>query len=347
MKKALITGITGQDGSYLAELLLSKKYIVHGIKRRSSLINTKRIDHIFEEKQKKNKRFYLHYGDLTDTSNLINLVNKIKPNEIYNLGAQSHVSVSFETPEYTANTDALGTLRLLEAIKILKLDKHTKLYQASTSEIFGTTNKFPIKLNTPFEPVSPYGTSKLFSYWIIKNYRHAYNLYACNGILFNHESPRRGENFITRKVTRSVAKHFYKSNHILYIGNLEAKRDWGHAKDFVEGMWRILQQSKPGDYLLSTGKSYSVRKLVETAYSIIGIKIKWKGKGINEIGINIKNKKTLVKIDKNYFRPNEINKLEGDTKDALKRLKWKPKITFNQLIKEMVLSDINELKKDY
>tara|TARA_E500000178_G_scaffold350597_1_gene409894 strand:- start:375 stop:1418 length:1044 start_codon:yes stop_codon:yes gene_type:complete len=345
MKKALITGITGQDGSYLAELLLSKNYLVYGIKRRSSLINTKRIDHIFEEIQKKNKKFHLFYGDLTDTSNLINLVNKIKPDEIYNLGAQSHVSVSFETPEYTANTDALGTLRLLEAIRILNLNNKTRIYQASTSEIFGTTKKFPITIDTPFKPVSPYGTSKLFSYWITKNYRDAYKIYACNGILFNHESPRRGENFITRKVTRSVAKYHYNSNHILYIGNLEAKRDWGHAKDFVEGMWKILQQKKPGDYVLSTGKSYSVRQLIEIAYLVIDIKIKWIGKGMNEVGINVKNNKKLIKIDKNYFRPNEINKLEGDTKDAFKRLKWKPKIKFRELIKEMVLSDINELKK--
>jgi GDPmannose 4,6-dehydratase len=346
MKKALITGITGQDGSYLAEFLLSKKYAVYGIKRRSSLINTKRIDHIFEEIQKKNKKFHLFYGDLTDTSNLINLVNKIKPDEIYNLGAQSHVSVSFETPEYTANTDAIGTLRLLEAIRILNLNNKTKFYQASTSEIFGKTTNFPIKIKTPFKPVSPYGTSKLFSYWIVRNYRDAYNIHASNGILFNHESPRRGENFITRKVTRSAAKHFHKSSHILYVGNLEAKRDWGHAKDFVRGMWNILQQKNSSDYLLSTGKSYSVRELIEIAYKVIGIDIKWTGKNIKETGFDTKNNKTLIKIDKNYFRPNEIDKLEGDTTDAYKRLKWKPKISFREMIKEMVLSDINEFKKN-
>ena len=308
MKSAIITGVTGQDGSYLAELLLSKGYIVHGIKRRSSLINTKRIDHIFETIQKKNRSFYLHYGDLTDTSNLFNLINKIKPHEIYNLGAQSHVSVSFETPEYTANTDAMGTLRILEAIRSLGLVGKTKLYQASTSEIFGQTNKFPIKLNSPFSPVSPYGTSKLFSYWIINNYRKAYNIFASNGILFNHESPRRGENFITRKVTRAVAKIFHGYNEVLYIGNLNAERDWGHAKDFVIGMHKILQQKEPNDFLLSTGRSYSVKKLVEVAYLCIGIKIKWDGKGIKEVGIDQKTKKILIKIDKNYFRPNEIDK---------------------------------------
>ncbi len=344
MKKALISGVTGQDGSYLAEFLLKKGYEVYGIKRRSSSINTKRIDHIFEEIQKKNKKFYLFYGDLTDTSNLFNLINKIKPEEIYNLGAQSHVSVSFETPEYTANTDAIGTLRLLEAIRTLNLSSKTKLYQASTSEIFGTKNKFPIKLKDSFNPVSPYGTSKLFSYWIIKNYRTAYNIFASNGILFNHESPRRGENFITRKVTMSVAKHYYNSNHILYIGNLNAERDWGHAKDFVEGMWKILQQKSAGDYLLSTGKSYSIRKLIETAYSFINKKIIWSGKGENEKGIDSATRKILIKVDKHYFRPNEIDKLKGDVLDSKKRLKWTAKVKFKKLIKEMVLQDIKELK---
>ena len=344
MKKALISGITGQDGSYLAELLLNKGYKVYGIKRRSSLINTQRIDHIFEEIQKKNKKFYLYYGDLTDTSNLFNLVNNIKPDEIYNLGAQSHVSVSFETPEYTANTDALGTLRLLEAIRILKLNKKTKFYQASTSEIFGIKNKFPIKLTDEFNPVSPYGTSKLFSYWIVKNYRSAYKIFASNGILFNHESPRRGENFITRKVTRSAAKYYMNKNHILYVGNLYAERDWGHAKDFVYGMWKILQQKEPSDFLLSTGKTYSVKTLIEISYSFVGVRIKWKGVGVNEIGIDTKTKKIIVKIDKNYFRPNEIDKLKGDTTDAKKRLNWTTKIKFKELIKEMVLQDIENLK---
>ena len=344
MKKALITGVTGQDGSYLSELLLSKGYEVHGIKRRASSINTKRIDHIFEKIQKKNRSFFLHYGDLTDTSNLFNLINRIKPDEIYNLGAQSHVSVSFETPEYTANTDAIGTLRILEAIRSLNLIKKTKLYQASTSEIFGQTDKFPITIDTPFCPVSPYGTSKLFSYWIINNYRRAYNIYASNGILFNHESPRRGENFITRKVTRAVAKIYKGHDEILYIGNLNAERDWGHAKDFVIGMHKILQQKKPSDFLLSTGKSYSVRTLIEIAFLSIKIKIRWLGTDVKEIGIDSKTKKTLVKIDKKYFRPNEIDKLKGDTKDALKRLKWESKITFKNLIEEMVLNDIKEIK---
>ena len=345
MKKAIITGVTGQDGSYLTELLISKGYIVHGIKRRSSLINTQRIDHLFQEIQKKNKTLHLHYGDLTDTSNLFNLINKIKPDEIYNLGAQSHVSVSFETPEYTANTDAIGTLRLLESIRILNLQKKTKFYQASTSEIFGKTDSFPIKLKNEFKPVSPYGTSKLFSYWIINNYRNAYNIFASNGILFNHESPRRGENFITRKVTISVAKHYHGSKHTLYIGNLNAERDWGHAKDYVLGMWKVLQQNQPGDYLLASGKSYTVRKLIEVAYKNINVNIKWIGRGIKEIGIDENTKKILIKIDKNYFRPNEIDKLRGETKDAYDRLKWKTKINFKDLIKEMVESDINKISK--
>ncbi len=346
-KVALITGITGQDGSYLAELLLEKGYQVHGMKRRSSSFNTTRIDHLYQDPHENEPNFFLHYGDLIDSTNIMKLIQKIQPDEIYNLGAQSHVAVSFETPEYTANCDALGILRILEAVKNLNLTKKTRIYQASTSELYGLVQEVPQNESTPFYPRSPYAVAKLYAYWIIVNYREAYNIFACNGILFNHESERRGETFVTRKITRGLSRIHYGLEKCIYMGNLDAKRDWGHAKDFVEGMWKILQQNKPGDYLLSTGKSYSVRQLIETAYSVIGIKIKWIGKDINEIGINLKNKKTLIKIDKNYFRPNEISKLEGDTKDALKRLKWKPKVKFPDLIKEMVLSDINELKNIY
>ncbi len=344
MKKALITGVTGQDGSYLSELLISKNYQVHGIKRRSSSLNTQRVDHLFEKVQKR-KKFFLHYGDLTDTSNLYNLVEKIRPDEIYNLGAQSHVSVSFETPEYTANADALGALRILEAIKLLKLNKKTKFYQASTSEIFGNHKKFPLTLNTNFNPVSPYGTSKLFSYWITKNYRDAYGIFASNGILFNHESPRRGETFVTRKVISFVAKYKIGVKDILYIGNLDAKRDWGHAKEYVEGMWKILQKKESGDFILASGKSYSVRYLISSSFNLIGIKILWKGKGVNEKGYCSKTNNLLVSVDKRYFRPNEINNLVGETKTAKKQLNWEVKIKYIDLIKEMLDEEIEKLSK--
>ncbi len=344
MKKALITGVTGQDGSYLSELLISKNYQVHGIKRRSSSLNTQRVDHLFEKVQKR-KKFFLHYGDLTDTSNLYNLVERIRPDEIYNLGAQSHVSVSFETPEYTANADALGALRILEAIKLLKLNKKTKFYQASTSEIFGNHKKFPLTLNTNFNPVSPYGTSKLFSYWITKNYRDAYGIFASNGILFNHESPRRGETFVTRKVINFVAKYKIGVKDILYIGNLDAKRDWGHAKEYVEGMWKILQKKESGDFILASGKSYSVRYLISSSFNLIGIRILWKGKGVNEKGYCSKTNNLLVSVDKRYFRPNEINNLVGETKTAKKQLNWEVKIKYIDLIKEMLDEEIQKLSK--
>lgn len=344
MKKALITGVTGQDGSYLSELLLEKNYQVHGVKRRSSSLNTQRVDHIFEKVQKR-KKFFLHYGDLTDTSNIFNLISNIKPDEIYNLGAQSHVSVSFETPEYTANADALGVLRILEAIKTLKLIKKTRFYQASTSEIFGNHKNFPLSLKSSFKPVSPYGTSKLFSYWITKNYRDAYGIYASNGILFNHESPRRGETFVTRKVINFVAKTKLGSNEVLYIGNLDAKRDWGHAKEYVQGMWKILQKKTSGDYILASGKSYSVRYLITSSLNLIGIKIIWKGKGINEKGYCFKTKKLLVSVDKRYFRPNEIDNLIGETKSAKKMLNWETKIKYIDLIKEMLNEEIQKLSK--
>ena len=342
MKKAFITGVTGQDGSYLSELLLSKNYELHGLKRRSSSINTQRIDHIFEKVQKKTKKFILHYGDLTDSSNIFNLISKIQPNEIYNLGAQSHVAVSFESPEYTANADALGTLRILEAIKLQNLANKTKFYQASTSEIFGNHKNFPLTLKSTFKPVSPYGTSKLFSYWITKNYRDAYGIFASNGVLFNHESPRRGETFVTRKVINSVAKYKLGSKEILYIGNLDAKRDWGHAKEYVEGMWKILQQKKSDDFILASGKSYSVRYLIETSFKLIGIKIIWKGKGLKEKGFCSESNKLLVSIDKRYFRPNEINNLVGETKSSIKKLKWSTKISYKELIQEMLYEEIKK-----
>ena len=343
MKKAFITGVTGQDGSYLSELLLSKNYEVHGLKRRSSSLNTQRIDHIFEKVQKKKKSFMLHYGDLTDSSNIFNLINKIKPDEIYNLGAQSHVAVSFESPEYTANADALGTLRILEAIKLFKLNKKTKFYQASTSEIFGNHKKFPLTINSEFKPVSPYGTSKLFSYWITKNYREAYGIHASNGVLFNHESPRRGETFVTKKVINSIARYKMGFKEILYMGNLDAKRDWGHAKEYVDGMWRILQQKKSDDYILASGKSYSVRYLIETTFKLIGIKVIWKGSGVKEKGHCAKTKNLLVCIDKRYFRPNEINNLVGETKTSMKKINWSTKIKYKELIQEMLNEEVKKI----
>ena len=339
---ALITGITGQDGSILADYLLKKKYKIIGIKRRSSSFNTERINHLYDKKIL-NKSYFPYYGDLTDTSNLIRIIQQTKPNEIYNLAAQSHVRTSFETPEYTANADALGTLRLLEAIRILKLDSKIKFYQASTSEIFGNT-KIPQNENTPFAPTSPYAISKLFSYWTVINYRKAYDIFAVNGILFNHEGERRGATFVTRKITRAVANYYLGKKEILYLGNLNAKRDWGYAGDYVKTMWLMLQQKKPNDFVISTGVSKSVRQFVEEAYKCIGINIIWRGKGLKEIGINKKNNKIIIKIDKYYFRPTEVHELRGDSTKAKRILKWKPQTTFKELVKMMVNKDIEKIK---
>ena len=341
MKKiALITGITGQDGSYLAKFLIKKNYIVHGIKRRSSSPNSQRIDDIYEEIQKKNKRFILHYGDLTDSSNLNNLISKIRPNEVYNLGAQSHVKLSLDTPEYTADVCALGALRILEAIRSLNLEKKTKFYQASSSEMFGNSGNKNLTEESKFEPCSPYAISKLYAYWITKNYRESYNIHAANGILFNHESPLRGETFVSKKITKFVAKYKFKKNKILYLGNLYSKRDWGHAKDYVEGMWKIINHKKADDFVLSTGVTCSVKKFVEMSFQYIGVKIIWKGKGLKEVGLDSKSKRTVIKIDKRYFRPNELHYLKGNSKKAFKNLKWKPKISLRGLIKEMIDYDI-------
>ena len=341
MKKiALISGITGQDGSYLAKFLLKKNYIVHGIKRRSSSPNSFRIDDIYEEIQKTNKKFILHYGDLTDSSNLNNLISKIKPDEIYNLAAQSHVKLSFETPEYTADVCALGALRILESIRSLNLENKTKFYQASSSEMFGNSGSKNLSEESRLEPCSPYATSKLFAYWITKNYRDSYKIHAVNGILFNHESPLRGETFVSKKITKFVAGYKFHKNKILYLGNLYSKRDWGHAKDYVEGMWKIINHKKPDDFVLSTGRTCSVKKFVEMSFNYIGVKIIWKNKGLNEVGIDSKSKKTVIKVDKRYFRPNELHYLKGNSKKALKELKWKPKISLRALIKEMIDYDV-------
>ena len=337
MKKiALITGVTGQDGALLSEFLLKKNYEVHGIKRRSSSFNTARIDHLYKDPKETKTNFFLHYGDLTDATNLIRLLKEIKPTEIYNLAAQSHVHVSFETPEYTANADALGTLRILEGIRILGLEKKIKFYQASTSELYGKVSDKLQNEETAFYPRSPYGVAKLYSYWITKNYREAYNIFASNGILFNHESSIRGETFVSRKIARAIAAIVNKKQKYLYLGNLNAKRDWGHAKDFVEGMWMILQHKKPDDFVLATSKAYSVRDFVELAFSFVDISIKWSGTGVNEVGRNSKNGETLIKIDSKYFRPAEVDYLRGDYKKANKILGWKPKISFKELVKEMV-----------
>jgi len=340
-KTALITGITGQDGSILADFLLQKNYKIIGIKRRSSSFNTERINHLYNSKIL-NKSYFPFYGDLTDTTNLIRIIQQTKPHEIYNLAAQSHVRTSFETPEYTANADALGTLRLLEAIRILKLEKKIKFYQASTSEIFGNT-KIPQNERTPFAPTSPYAISKLFSYWTVINYRKAYNIFAVNGILFNHEGERRGATFVTRKITRAVANYFYGNKEILYLGNLNARRDWGYANDYVKTMWLMLQQKKPSDYVISTGVSKSVKDFVNEAYNCIGVKIIWKGKGLGEVGIDQKTKKILIKIDKYYFRPTEVHELRGDSSKARRELKWKPNTSFKMLVKSMVEKDIQKL----
>ena len=346
MKRALITGITGQDGSYLAEFLLEKGYEVHGIKRRSSLFNTQRIDHIYQDLHVENSRFKLHYGDLSDTSNLTRILGDIEPDEVYNLGAQSHVKVSFEIPEYTANSDAIGTLRLLEAIRILGFTEKVKFYQASTSELYGKAQEVPQKESTPFYPRSPYGVAKLYAFWIVKNYREAYNMYACNGILFNHESPLRGETFVTRKITRAVAKIKLGLQEKIYIGNLNAKRDWGHAKDYVEGMWRMLQQDKPDDYVLATGITTTVRDFCTMSFKEAGITIEWKGKGEDEVGVNAKTGDILVAIDSNYYRPTEVDLLVGDSTKARTELGWKPTFGVDELVKDMVKADLALFKRD-
>ncbi|MDI9339275.1 MAG: GDP-mannose 4,6-dehydratase [Sediminibacterium sp.] len=345
-KVALITGVTGQDGAYLAELLLSKGYIVHGVKRRSSLFNTDRIDHLYQDRHENNVNFKLHYGDLTDSTNLIRIIQEVQPDEIYNLAAQSHVKVSFETPEYTANSDALGTLRLLEAIRILGLEKKTRFYQASTSELYGLVQEIPQKETTPFYPRSPYGVAKLYGFWITKNYRESYGMYACNGILFNHESPLRGETFVTRKITRAVAKISLGMQEKLFMGNLDAERDWGHAQDYVEGMWLMLQQNEADDYVLATGIKITVRRFIEMAFAEVGIIIQWKGEGINEKGIDTTSGKTLIEIDPKYFRPAEVELLVGDASKAKAKLGWSPKRDVEQLCKEMVAADLELFKRD-
>ena len=339
-KIALITGITGQDGAYLAELLLSKGYEVHGIKRRSSSFNTSRLDNLYQDPHSKDVKFHLHYGDMTDATNLIGLMQKINPDEVYNLAAQSHVQVSFETPEYTANADGIGALRLLEAIKLLNMTKTVKFYQASTSELYGNSDIIPQNENTSFSPRSPYAVAKLYAYWITVNYRLAYNIFACNGILFNHESPIRGETFVTRKITRAVAAIKLGLQEKLYIGNLDAKRDWGHAKDYVKGMWLMLQQKNPDDYVLATGESHTVRDFIEKAFSEIDETIIWKGKGEDEIGLSKNSNKILIEVDKRYFRPTEVNYLLGDPTKAKNILGWEATIKFPDLVKEMVEEDI-------
>lgn len=346
MKRALITGITGQDGAYLTELLLEKGYEVHGIKRRASLFNTDRIDHLYQDPHEKDCRLKLHYGDLTDASNLIRILQQSQPDEIYNLAAQSHVQVSFESPEYTADADALGTLRLLEGVRILGLENKTKFYQASTSELYGVVQEVPQTEKTPFYPRSPYACAKLYAYWITVNYREAYNMYACNGILFNHESPVRGETFVTRKITRGLARISIGMQDCLYMGNLNALRDWGHAKDYVKMQWLMLQQEKPDDYVIATGEQHSVREFIELTAQELGIAIGWEGEGINERGINIANGKTIVAIDPKYFRPTEVETLLGDPAKAKEKLGWKPEITFQELVKEMVQADLEEAKRD-
>jgi GDPmannose 4,6-dehydratase len=343
-KSALITGVTGQDGSYLAELLLSQGYVVHGVKRRASSFNTERIDHLYVDPHEGTPSFFLHYGDMTDATNIIRVVQETQPTEIYNLAAQSHVQVSFETPEYTANADALGTLRLLEAIRILNLGEQTRFYQASTSELYGDMAETPQRETTPFRPRSPYAAAKLYAYWITTNYREAYGFHASNGILFNHEGPRRGETFVTRKITRAVAAIAKGKQSHLYLGNLEAKRDWGHAKDYARGMWLILQQPEPDDYVLATGESHSVREFVERAFAHVGRRIEWRGHGVDEIGIDAKSGKVLVKIDPRYFRPTEVESLCGDAGKANQRLGWRPTIGFAELVREMVEEDLRAVE---
>ena len=353
MKKALITGVTGQDGSYLAEFLLEKGYEVHGIKRRSSSFNTERIDHLYQDPHEDHPYFILHYGDLTDSTNLIRILQEIKPDEIYNLGAQSHVAVSFETPEYTANSDALGTLRILEAVRILNLDKKTRIYQASTSELYGKILEVPQKESTPFYPRSPYGVAKLYAYWITINYREAYGIYACNGILFNHESPRRGETFVTRKITRGLTRIDAGLEKCIYMGNLDAKRDWGHARDYIKMQWLMLQQEKPDDFVIATGRMETVRKFIEICAKKLNWNknlneegIIWEGEGINEIGRRADSGEIVIKVDSRYFRPTEVDQLLGDSKKAYTKLGWKPETTLETLIEEMIDSDKNKASEE-
>lgn len=345
-KKALITGITGQDGAYLAEFLLGKGYEVHGIKRRASSFNTDRIDHLYRDPHETNVRLKLHYGDLTDATNLIRVVQQVQPDEIYNLAAQSHVAVSFETPEYTANSDALGTLRILEAIRILGLDKKTRFYQASTSEMFGKVQEIPQKETTPFYPRSPYGAAKVYAFWITVNYREAYGLFACNGILFNHESPVRGETFVTRKITRGLARIHEGLDQCLYLGNIDSLRDWGHARDYVRAQWLMLQQDQPDDFVISTGEQHSVREFVSRAAGHLGYEVDWRGTGVDEEGVDRKTGKVLVKIDPRYFRPTEVETLLGDYTKARTQLNWRPEVSFEALVKEMVEADLGIAKRD-
>jgi GDPmannose 4,6-dehydratase len=345
MKKALITGITGQDGAYLAELLLGKGYVVHGIRRRTSLYNTARIDHLYQDSHDPRARLFLHYGDMTDTSSLVHIIEKTQPDEIYNLAAQSHVAVSFEEPEYTANSDALGTLRILEAVRILRMEKKVRFYQASTSELYGLVRETPQTESTPFYPRSPYAAAKLYAYWITVNYREAYGMYACNGILFNHESPMRGENFVTRKITRAMARIKLGMQERLYLGNLDAKRDWGHARDYVEAMWLMLQQQSAEDLVIATGKQYSVRQFVELAARELGISISWKGDGLAERGFDVSGK-CIVAVDERYFRPSEVETLLGDSRRATEKLGWRPRTTFEALVREMVKVDLASAERE-
>jgi GDPmannose 4,6-dehydratase len=345
-KVALITGVTGQDGAYLAEFLLGKGYIVHGVKRRASLFNTDRIDHLYQDPHVDNKNFILHYGDLTDSTNLIRIIQQTQPDEIYNLAAMSHVAVSFETPEYTANADGIGTLRILEAIRILGLEKKTKFYQASTSELYGLVQETPQKETTPFYPRSPYAVAKMYAYWITVNYREAYGIYACNGILFNHESPIRGETFVTRKITRALARIKLNLQDCLYLGNMDSLRDWGHAKDYVEMQWLMLQQDKPEDFVIATGVQYSVRDFVNAAAKELGISVRWEGTGVDEKGYDAATGKCIVQVDPRYFRPTEVETLLGDPTKAKQKLGWTPKITFNELVAEMVLEDLKSAQRD-
>ena len=346
MEKALITGVTGQDGAYLAELLLEKGYEVHGIKRRASMFNTDRIDPLYKDQHEDNVKFFLHYGDMTDSTNLIRIIQQVQPDEIYNLAAQSHVQVSFDTPEYTANADALGTLRILEAIRLLGMEKKTRFYQASTSELYGLVQETPQKETTPFYPRSPYAAAKLYGYWITVNYREAYGMYACNGILFNHESPLRGETFVTRKITRAVARIKLGLQEKLYLGNLDAKRDWGFAKDYVEAMWLMLQQDKPEDFVIATGKTQQVRDFVDLAFREVGIEIIWQGSGIEEKGLDKASGRVLVEVDPRYFRPTEVDLLLGDATKAKKKLGWESKTTLQELVTMMVQEDLKAAKRD-
>jgi len=345
-KKALIFGITGQDGSYLAEFLLKKKYLVHGVKRRSSSINTFRIDHIYQDPHVKYRNFFLHYGDITDSTSVSKIIESIRPDEIYNLAAQSHVAVSFEVPEYTANADALGALRILEAIKFHKLEKKTKFYQAGTSEMYGKVQETPQNEKTNFYPLSPYGVAKLYAHWITKNYREAYNIFGSNGILFNHESPRRGETFVTKKIIRALVRIKMGKQKKLFLGNLDSKRDWGHAKDYVEAMWKILQQKKPDDFVIATGKQLSIRQFINLVSKKLSLNLVWKGKGLNEKGIDKDTKKNIIMIDKNYIRPLDVNTLLGNASKARNKLLWKPKINIDQLIEEMISEELNILNAE-